>query len=152
MVRKNRYLTKEASDIIRKVMKEKDMHYDDLASKMGITYQAIGSLFRQRNGTTKERYEQMYNALGQDKRVFFLCEFGNHLYYSTMSRKLETRLYSDLSGRSNIFSDAPTLDNALKPYFFKINELYKSNPPNDSKLKVMRSLDAIILNLEREEK
>ena len=140
MVRYKKILTPEASNIVRMVMAEKRISPTLLALKIDVSPSTLSRLLSGFGGHPK-KCEQLYRVLDEDDRITFLKESDNNsAYYSIITLKVTK------STKKPVF-----FEDSLSPYFLKINELYKSNPHTDSRLKVMRSLDTIIYNLEREE-
>ncbi len=144
-------LTDLAAQQIRGVMRLRGVTQRELAEKMGVAQGTISAYLLQKLGTTTERCQLMYNALGEDPRVSFLIDTGvkiNPLYFSGLSRFQQHEFEQHdgvklLEGLAQVSKTGP-----LSLYFTKISEIYQSREDVDFRLKVVRSLDALILSLE----
>ncbi len=149
--RKGYTLTPTATDIIWRVMYDHHLTQKIVGEKCGLPQATISAYLTQKQGTSRQRYEKLYKALDEDPRVSFLVdEKYNLAYFSGRGLKTQEQAETEFSPKAqmqtNLYEQVPQ---PLPLYFQKIADVYSTRTTPNSRIKIIRSLDALIQELEK---
>ncbi len=142
------YLTPEGARKIKEVMASQRINQSKLGFKVQKRQGTISSLLLGRQGTTADNYHQLYTALGSDSRLTFLTQSPDERYlsYKRIYQNYKPEIheeYKPLVGKFQVSQEPLSL------YFQKLESMYRNCVDVDNKIRIVRSLDALVLNLEQ---